>query len=191
MFRFLLLLAVVTTFCGPVTQAAEKRPNILFILVDDQSPFDLRSTTRTRSWMPRTSSGWPRRDDVRWGVPHGIVLGSGLHPSRHMIMSGRTLWHLPIAPEGKLRCPPDLPSSTIPAVFNNAGFDTMRTCKQGNSYEGANKLFTVRHDATKRGPTDETGSPWHGERVLEYLAAREAAKDTDPFLIYFGVLASP
>ena len=33
-----------------------------------------------------------------------------------------------------------------------------------------NELFTVRHDATKRGGTDETGSAWHAKRVLEYLA---------------------
>jgi arylsulfatase A-like enzyme len=82
--------------------------------------------------------------------------------------------------------PPDLAQYTMPAVFNRAGYDTMRTCKRGNSYQAANELFTVRHDATKRGGTDETGSAWHADRVLEYLADREAAKDTDPFLIYFG-----
>ena len=74
----------------------------------------------------------------------------------------------------------------MPAVFNRAGYDTMRTCKKGNSYEGANKLFTVRHDATKRGGTAETGSAWHGQQVLDYLDQREQAKDDDPFLIYFG-----
>ena len=82
--------------------------------------------------------------------------------------------------------PPDLAQYTMPAVFNRAGYDTMRTCKRGNSYEAANELFTVRHDATKRGGTDETGSAWHADRVLEYLVKRDAAKDTDPFLIYFG-----
>jgi arylsulfatase A-like enzyme len=62
----------------------------------------------------------------------------------------------------------------------------MRTCKRGNSYEAANELFTVRHDSTKRGGTDETGSAWHGEQVLNYLSERESTKDDDPFLIYFG-----
>ncbi len=41
-------------------------------------------------------------------------------------------------------------------------------------------------DATKRGGTDESGSAWHAEQVLDYLAARQAEEDTDPFLIYFG-----
>ena len=43
--------------------------------------------------------------------------------------------------------------------------------------------------STKRpneGATDETGSAWHAERVLEYLDQRESTKDEKPFLIYFG-----
>jgi choline-sulfatase len=105
-----------------------------------------------------------------------------------MIMCGRTVWHLPIAPGATARglCPPDVVENTIPAVFNRAGYATMRTCKQGNSYEGANKLFTVRHDATKRGGTAESGSAWHGDRVLEYLADRETTAEKKPFLIYYG-----
>jgi arylsulfatase A-like enzyme len=103
-----------------------------------------------------------------------------------MIMSGRTVWHLPIAPWGKKTCPPNLEQNTIPAVFNQAGYATMRTCKQGNSYEAANRLFTVRHDASKRGGDDQSGSTWHGDRVMDYLNTRETSKDTKPFLIYYG-----
>jgi choline-sulfatase len=62
----------------------------------------------------------------------------------------------------------------------------MRTCKKGNSYEAANKKFTVRHDATRRGGTPESGSAWHAEQVLTYLRTRKETKDQDPFLIYFG-----
>ncbi|MGS0527248.1 hypothetical protein ACU8V7_20870 [Zobellia nedashkovskayae] len=58
---------------------------------------------------------------------------------------------------------------TIGAVFNRAGYNTMRTCKKGNSYPGANEQFTVVHDAVKRGGTEETGSAWHSKQVLEYL----------------------
>ena len=43
----------------------------------------------------------------------------------------------------------DLEQNTIGAVFNRAGYATMRTCKQGNSYADANKQFSVVHDATK------------------------------------------
>lgn len=116
MFRFLLLLAVVSTLGGSVTHAAEKRPNILFILVDDQSPFDLKV------YNPDSKLDAPNIERL---AREGMTLDEAYHmgsfsgavctPSRHMIMSGRTLWHLPIAPEGKLRCPCHLPTRTIRA----------------------------------------------------------------------------
>jgi len=169
--------------------AAAKRPNILFILVDDQSPFDLKS------YNPASPLQTPVLDRLAAG---GMVLDGAYHmgsfsgavctPSRHMIMSGRTLWHLPIAPGAMAKglCPPNLETDTLAAVFNRAGYATMRTCKNGNSYEGANQQFTVRKDASKRGGTDESGSAWHAEQVLTYLGERATTKDANPFLIYFG-----
>lgn len=178
-----------------VRAADDKRPNLLFIVVDDQSPFDLKI------YNPESSLETPNIDKLAAG---GMVFDAAYHmgawsgavctPSRHMIMTGRTVWHIPDrskrtrsphANNAKL-VPPDLAQNSMAAVFNRAGYDTMRTCKRGNSYDAANKLFTVVKDATKRGGTDETGSAWHAERVLEYLADRENSSDADPFLIYFG-----
>ena len=186
----LLRLCVLAALAVSTSLAAEvRRPNILFILVDDQSPFDLKA------YNPRSPLHSPNLDRL---AAQGMVLDGAYHmgafiggvctPSRHMIMSGRTLWHLPIGPGAAAHCPPQLEQATIPAVFNRAGYATMRTCKIGNSYEAANKLFTVRKDATKRGGTDATGSTWHGEQVLDYLAQRDRspADDRAPFLIYFG-----
>ena len=175
--------------------AEDKRPNILFIIADDQSPFDLQvynpsSTLQTPAISQLASDGMVLDSAYHMGAWTGGVCT----PSRHMIMSGRTLWHIPNKP-GRMNnphitnlhlVPPDLALHTLPAVFNNAGYNTMRTCKNGNSYEAANKLFTVRHDGTRRGASDEKGSPWHAEQVLEYLQSREDSKDSNPFLIYFG-----
>lgn len=167
--------------------AAEKRPNLLFILVDDQSPFDLKI------YNPKSTLETPNLDKL---AAQGMIFDGAYHmgsfsgavcmPSRHMIMSGRKVWHLPPAPWGAKTCPPALEQQTIPAVFNRAGYATMRTCKMGNSYEAANKLFTVRKDASKRGGDDENGSAWHGDQVMNYLGERETSKDTKPFLIYYG-----
>uniref|UniRef100_UPI00389A335A sulfatase-like hydrolase/transferase n=1 Tax=Candidatus Seribacter sulfatis TaxID=3381756 RepID=UPI00389A335A len=135
--------------------SAEKKPNFLFIIVDDQSPLDLKI------YNPRSILDTPNIDRL---AKQGMVLDGAYHmgawvggvctPSRHMVMSGRTVWHVPDKP-GRImnphvtdpkRVPPDLAEYSLPAVFNRAGYDTMRTCKNGNSYEAANKLFTVRHD---------------------------------------------
>lgn len=183
--RSALLLLLLVNLAGSLS--ASGRPNFLFILVDDQSPFDFRF------YDPRSSLQSPVIDRL---ANEGMVFDRAYHmgafngavctPSRHMIMSGRTLWHLPIGPGARDHCPPDLQTNTLAAVFNRAGYATMRTCKNGNSYAGANRQFTVRRDASKRGDTDETASPWHGEQVLRYLDEREAGRDTRPFLIFLG-----
>jgi arylsulfatase A-like enzyme len=166
---------------------AAERPNILFILVDDQSPFDLRIYDPNSALETPTLDRLADEGMVFDGAYHmGSFSGAVCTPSRHMIMSGRTVWHLPIGPSGGAHCPPNLETNTLAAVFNRAGYATMRTCKKGNSFEGANRQFTVRHDATKRGGTDETGSAWHAEQVLNYLGDRETSGDQTPFLIYFG-----
>ncbi|WP_208300233.1 sulfatase-like hydrolase/transferase [Prosthecobacter fusiformis] len=183
---FLFLLTAL--FIGSPTFAMDNRmPNILFILADDQSPFDLKTYDPTSPLETPNLDRLAAEGMVFTGAYHmGSFSGAVCTPSRHMIMSGRTVWHLPIAPWAAERCPPALEQQTIPAVFNRAGYATMRTCKMGNSYEAANKLFTVRHDAVKRGGDEESGSGWHAQQVLKYLVDREAAKDTQPFLIYYG-----
>ncbi|WP_146524905.1 sulfatase-like hydrolase/transferase [Novipirellula artificiosorum] len=173
-----------------------KRPNVLFILADDQSPFDLKLYNPVSKLDTPTLDRLASEGMVIDGAYHmGSWSGAVCTPSRHMIMSGRTVWHIPDRkPNSKSnpnignadRVPPDLADYTMAAVFNRAGYDTMRTCKAGNSYDAANKKFTVLHQSVKRGATDETGSAWHAERVLDYLADRERTHDEDPFLIYFG-----
>ena len=183
----LLTLVLSCALLAPGHAEETRRPNILFVLADDQSPFDFKF------YNPESPLRTPNIDRL---AQEGMVLNGAYHmgsfsgavctPSRHMIMSGRTVWHLPIAPNAKTQCPPELEKHTIGAVFNRAGYKTMRTCKQGNSYPAANKQFSIVHDATKRGGTDESGSAWHADRVMDYLNDREAAKETAPFFIYFG-----
>lgn len=87
---------------------------------------------------------------------------------------------------GEDTCPHDLPAHTLAAVFNRAGYLTMRTCKDENSYMAANAEFAVRRDRTMREGNDERGSAWHAEQVLDFLNDRETAGDDDPFLIDLG-----
>ncbi len=193
---FLLVLCAWVGMFAKTTSAAEgKRPNILFIIADDQSPFDFKF------YNPQSKLHTPVIDQL---AAEGMVFDAAYHmgswsgavctPSRHMVMSGRSVWHIPSKAKRKTNpnetnhslVPPDLAEFTMAAVFNRAGYDTMRTCKTGNSYAAANKQFTIVREAMKRGGTPQTGSAWHGKQVLEYLNEREKTNDTDPFLIYFG-----
>ncbi len=169
--------------------AAADRPNILFINVDDQSPFDFKFYNPNSALQSPTIDRLAAQGMVFDAAYHmGSFSGAVCTPSRHMIMCGRTVWHLPISPGAmqKNLCPTYLEKSTLAAVFNRAGYKTMRTGKQGNSYAAANQQFTVLKEATKRGDTDDTGSAWHAEQVLDYLQQRETNQDKEPFLIDFG-----
>ena len=172
---------------------AAKKPNILFIVADDQSPFDFKAYDPS-SPLDAPVIGKIAKEGMVFDAAYhmGSMSGAVCSPSRTMIMSGRTLWHLP--PRGKKHLKREqgitggkgILNNTLPAVFNRAGYDTMRTCKKGNSYSLANAQFQVVHDATKRGGTAESGSAWHGQQVINYLNAREKTDDSDPFFIYFG-----
>ncbi|OEI81580.1 sulfatase [Formosa algae] len=165
-----------------------KRPNFLFVLVDDQSPLDLQVYNAKSILETPNISKLAEEGIVFDQARHmGSMNGAVCTPSRHMIMSGRTVWHLPRSAEfQKDTTANEIDEQTIGAVFNSAGYKTMRTCKKGNSYPNANKQFTVVKDATKRGGTEETGSAWHAKQVLTYLNDREKTQDDDPFFIYFG-----
>ena len=167
-----------------------KRPNILFIIADDQSPFDLKIYNRDSALDTPVLDELAKKGMVFDGAYHmGSWSGAVCTPSRHMIMCGRTVWHLPgNNPNAKNpdMVPVDLAENTIGAIFNRAGYATMRTCKKGNSYAAANAKFTVRRESSKRGGTDETGSAWHAKQVLNYLDERIANKDSKPFIIYYG-----
>lgn len=184
------VVAVLTffAFTGTTTVAEPeaKRPNVLFIIVDDQSPFDLKLyNSKSKLDTPNIDRLAAEGMTLDGAYHMGSFSGAVCTPSRHMVMTGRTLWHLPIGPGAKT-CPPNYEQYSMAAVFNDAGYDTMRTCKKGNSYAAANSQFTVVKDATKRGGTAETGSAWHGKQVLEYLEHRQSSNDENPFLIYFG-----
>lgn len=175
--------------------AFAKKPNFLFIIADDQSPFDLKV------YNPKSPLDTPNIDEL---AQNGIVFDGSYHMgswsgavctcSRTMIMTGRSVWHIPkkqgkkkgAKPAAQKHVPTNLAQTSLAAVFNKAGYETMRTCKRGNSYPPGNNEFKVVKDATKRGGTDETGSHWHGQQVLDYLNDRDSKKTEEPFLIYFG-----
>jgi arylsulfatase A-like enzyme len=179
------------TLSEPANPGSKKRPNILFIIADDQSPFDMKT------YNPDSILDMPVLDKLAAdgmvfdGAYHmGSFAGAVCSPSRHMIMTGRTLWHIPQSKNPNVRDPKMVPANqeenSIPAIFNRAGYDTMRTCKTGNSFEAANQKFDVRHDRLCNQGNDKNGSAWYAERVLEFLNKRQAEKDEDPFLIYYG-----
>lgn len=189
MIRHILTTAAFLLVFAAGLQAAE-RPNFLFILTDDQSPETLSAYGNRVCRTPhidRLAAEGMVFDDAHH---MGAWVGAVCTPSRTMIMTGRTVWRIPGVRGPGLEFPKtfrqEAAEQSMPALFNRAGYDTFRTCKRGNSFREANNLFAVSRVAMKRDGTVEGGSAWHGDQVMEYLDRREAAGDSDPFLIYFG-----
>ena len=90
-----ILLAFTILFLTGTAGAESKRPNILYIIVDDQSPFDFKF------YNPQSQLNAPVIEKL---ATEGMVIDGAYHmgswvggvctASRHMIMSGRTVWHL-------------------------------------------------------------------------------------------------
>jgi choline-sulfatase len=180
---------------APEADAAE-RPNFLFILTDDQSPFTLEAYGNTECNAPNidrlAKEGMTFHDAHHMGSWSGAVC----RPSRTMIMTGRSVWRIPGATGNKpankadkasqAKLTAEAAASSMPALFNAAGYDTFRTCKRGNTFPPASELFDVLFEKDMREGNDERGSAWHANHALDFLAKRQAEKDTDPFLMFLG-----
>jgi len=191
MLRLLTSAATLFIVLCTVTQGfAVDRPNFLFILADDQSPETLSCYGNTVCETPNldrlANEGMVFDDAHHMGSWSGAVCT----PSRTMIMTGRTVWNIPGAKGPGLSFPKsfrrEAAQQSMAAVFNRAGYDTFRTCKNGNSFNEANALFSTSRTASKRDGTPDGGSAWHGDQVMDFLGSRQQKSETKPFLIYFG-----
>ena len=194
---------VITLFSFWITSTvfAADRPNILFILADDQAAETIGAYGNKVCQTPHIDR--LAKEGMLFENAHhmGSWSGAVCRPSRTMIMTGRHVWNIPGAsdkrqkkPKGKKPTTKKPPGKTdrfaensMPAIFNRAGYATFRTCKKGNSYPAANQLFAEVHDATKRAGSPEGGSAWHADRVVKYLDKRAKGAKDKPFLIYFGL----
>jgi len=181
------------TLTAPAQEPPAKRPNILFILTDDQAPETLSAYGNTVCETPSIDRLAAEGMTFDGAYHMGAWSGAVCRPSRTMIMTGRSVWRIPgkgSPYEGDTaRVPVDIAEQSLPAVFNRAGYDTFRTCKTGNSYPEANALFNTVHDKMCREGNAEEGSAWHGDRVMDYLEGRDASGTEQPFLIYFWLFA--
>jgi choline-sulfatase len=173
-----------------VSAVAAERPNFLFILTDDQAPHTLGAYGNTVCNTPNidrlAKEGMLFHDAHHMGSWSGAVC----RPSRTMIMTGRTVWRIPGA-DGKVKVnqqklTAEAAATSMPALFNAAGYDTFRTCKRGNTFPPANQLFDVLHEKDMREGNDENGSAWHGQHAMDFLQKRQMDQDQDPFLMFLG-----
>jgi arylsulfatase A-like enzyme len=144
---FLILFAVLILSCNKKNQHIEKRrPNILFILTDDQQYDAIHALGNKDIITPNMDSL------VHAGISftNAYIMGSSspavCMPSRAMLLTGRNLFHLNQDKGGNpyhdgANIPTD--HKTFPEVLREAGYTTFATGKWHQDHASFNRSFTT------------------------------------------------
>lgn len=164
---------------GGITGAAETpasaRPNILFIISDDQRGDCVGALGHPDLKTPALDTLVARGHVFRNAYCMGSMVGAVCQPSRTMLMTGRSLWHIPGRTDGE--------TPTIGSVFRQAGYNTLFIGKQGNTYRPGNEAFET---FIYNGEKNHIEAPiYMADKTIEWL--REHPGDQDkPLCIYLG-----
>jgi len=169
------------------------RPNILFIFSDDHRPDCIGALDNPHIRTPTLDKLAERGTCFRRAYVMGSMEGAVCAPSRCMIQTGQSLFHLPRVNfrKGYANFAAAMQEkaegwhwSLLPRVMRANGYATFHIGKGGNeclpaleSYE----LNVIRNDATLEERANSSQA--HADRVIEYLRTR---KDDRPFFIYLA-----
>ncbi len=125
----LYILCLTFTACSSAVGSEADRPNVLFFFTDDQRRDTIRSLGNTYIATPNIDRL------VQGGVTftncyvQGSMIGAVCKPSREMLMTGRTLFHI------------DTRVPLLPEVFRRAGYQTFATGKMHGARPYFNRMF--------------------------------------------------
>ncbi len=186
LFSVLLALSILLSFPAKLLYGAttgqgnknhDRKPNILFIVTDDQR-FD------TIHALGNNEIHTPTQDAL---VKRGFVFNNtycmgGMEPavcapSRTMIMTGKSLFHIP-KPRGKSYADISLGKS-----FKKAGYSTLFVGKRSNSFLAGNQEFAtvLFHDESPKVRAEQ--SRWVADQSIQWL---QKQSNDEPFFVYLG-----
>ncbi|MFW5832224.1 MAG: sulfatase-like hydrolase/transferase [Prolixibacteraceae bacterium] len=200
----LLLLIAITTGCRLKSQEANKvpeKPNILFFFADDQRADALGYAGNPYIKTPHldqlAKNGIYFPNTYVMGGHHGAICA----PSRAMLMSGKSLFHVYDELNGVL---------TMPAHFAKYGYTTFGTGKWHNEKESFEASFQHRRNVFLGGMSDHFQVPSRDLKedgklsepriksfstdlfagaAMEFLNEHVASGTTDPFFCYVSFTA--
>lgn len=160
----------------PDADARAKRPNVLFLLTDDQRADTIHAlgnpSIRTPNLDRLAESGFVFRNAYCMG---GNVPAVCL-PSRTMLMSGRSLFHL----KGATAAAPSFPRS-----FNDAGYLTYHHGKRGNTPQAIQANFQI--NKYLKDDQEERSSGFPGKVIADDAIAFLGDRPRErPFFMYLA-----
>jgi arylsulfatase A-like enzyme len=153
------------------------KPNLLFIFSDDQRWDTIRALGNREIHTPNLDRLVKTGFRFNNAYCMGSMVGAVCLPSRTMLVTGRSLWHIPANPRAVLP-PPDVP--LLPTVLNEAGYVTFHCGKAGNSCTFGNAAFTINRPTQGRTTRSATE---HTDEAIQFLQQHDGAK---PFFLYLA-----
>ena len=174
----LTLSLLATSAIAPARAEPQAKPNILFIFTDDQRWDTIRALGNSEIVTPNmdrlVQRGFRFNNAYCMGSPHGAVC----LPSRTMLITGRSLYHLPAVPRSQTNAPPGV--TLLPTLLNQAGYLTFHCGKANNACTYGNAAFTI--NLPTEGRTADSARE-HADETLNFLKNYDGQK---PFFIYLA-----
>ena len=158
--------------------AAKAKPNVVFLLTDDQRPDTIAALgnafIKTPNLDKLAGSGVAFRNAYCFGAYEGAVCV----PSRAQILTGLNLFHLKTAPEyvANQINPQNYPT-TFARTMKAAGYATLRSGKQGSTpakmYKDFDQEFTIARS--------ETCGARHADNGIRFIREHAGKR---PFFLY-------
>jgi len=149
----LIVIVFVAGLGSPVireSDAAATRPNILFLFADDQRPDTVGAYGNPHIRTPNIDRLVRTGFNFRRAYCMGSIHGAVCQPSRAMLMSGRTLWRVPMNLKGV---------PLLPDVLARSGYVTFGTGKWHNRAESFIRAFQHGKSVFIGGMSDHTKVP--------------------------------
>ncbi len=167
------LLVLVALACDSRLTAAEK-PNVLFVLADDQRFDTIAALGNGEIKTPNLDKLVARGFTFGNAYCQGSMVPAVCTPSRTMILTGRSLFRIP-NPQAKTYDGPALPTA-----FAAGGYTTLHVGKPGNSVRAAHQKFDkVVEIAHQNAPTAKKCA----DAVIDFVKAHDGKK---PFFVYLA-----
>lgn len=176
MLRFLSVLAIVAIQAAyvPCSEAAGPKPNIVFVLADDQRFDTIAALGNPEIKTPNLDKLVAKGFTFTNAYCQGSMIPAVCAPSRTMILTGRSLFRIP-TPQAKTYDGP-----TLPAVLGEAGYATLHVGKPGNSFRVAHQKFDKNVEiAHQNAPTAQKCA----DAVIDFVKAHDGKK---PFFVYLA-----
>ena len=154
-----------------------RRPNILFIFTDDQRWDTIHALGNPEIHTPNLDRLVAEGFHFNNAYCMGSMVGAVCLPSRTMLATGRSLWHIPVNPRAKTP-PPGVP--LLPVLLNEVGYATFHSGKAGNACTFSNASFRTNIETRKH---DVNSATEHTDNVIRFLRDHD---DRKPFFIYLA-----